>query len=375
MNRSSDPTRSVSTREPLAARDAKVVEFTKVLPGWLRRCGVQRADLDDAVQEALAAALVKLRECPGKLPVDDATARTELMRIVSNVALRIRRQAQREGERYLSVANIEMPTLRDEEEWLEARVVILAALDNLDEPARALIYAHEIEGQTYAEIAATLKVKEDAAEKRVVFAKERLRAQVECLRRVPLRTHLMKNTMLLGLGFDSFDRAVFGAVHEVLHGKSLTLGLPKTHSFVRPTFPTSVLVGALALAPISSPPTVEEAVVPRDTHVSSVEVPGAETGLAVNAASMSAVTFIAFSQGCASTPSTTQPFQMVEQPAAVESPRVVEPSRVAEPPRVETPNVETQDLSEEEKARRERWKVWGGTNIHRFDDPVFASRN
>ena len=108
-----------------------VVKFTKVLPGWLRRCGVQRVDLDDAVQEALAAALVKLRELPSDVRMDDAAARHELMRIVSNVALRARRQAQREGERYLSVAHVEMPTARDEEMWVQARVVILAAIENL----------------------------------------------------------------------------------------------------------------------------------------------------------------------------------------------------------------------------------------------------
>jgi RNA polymerase sigma factor (sigma-70 family) len=158
-----------------------VAKFTTILPGWLRRCGVQQADIADAVQEALVMALVKLRECPVDVTLDDATARHELMRIVSNVALRARRRAQRESERYLSIENVEMPTARDEEAWVQARVVVLTALENLDEPTRALIFAHEIEGQTNVEIAATLKVKEDAVEKRVFFAKQRLRTEVENL--------------------------------------------------------------------------------------------------------------------------------------------------------------------------------------------------
>ena len=328
-----------------------VVKFTKVLPGWLRRCGVQRVDLDDAVQEALAAALVKLRELPSDVRMDDAAARHELMRIVSNVALRARRHAQREGERYVSVAHIEMPTARDEEMWVDARMVILAAIEKLDEPARALIYAHEIEGKTYAEIAATLKVKEDAAEKRVVFAKQRLRAEIERIERGRTRTLHVKSTMPVGLGFDSFDRAVLGALHEVLFGKPIPLGLPKMQSFVRPTFPTSVLVGALALAPMT-----EEGLVPSDKHVSSVEVPGAATSLAVRTPSPTAAISIALAQGSTSATSTAN--------------LIVEPARAVQvPAAVEEPKVKTKDLIEEEKARRERSKVWGGVNTPRFDDP------
>lgn len=349
-------------RDPVLARDAIVVKFSSVLPGWLRRCGVQRADLDDAVQEALAAALVKLRGCPSDPPLDDMAARRELMRIVSNVALRARRQAQRQGERYVSIGNIEMPTVRDEERWVEARVMILTAIENLDEPARALIYAHEIEGQTYAEIAAILKVKEDAAEKRVVFAKQRLRAEIERLERGRMRTQHVKSSMLVGAGFDSFDRAVFGALHEVLGKKLLLLQPAKMWNVPRPNFPTAVFAGALVLAPNPSM-TITDATALEDERAPSVAVASAatqDTDMKVSNSLKYLLPFISMAQGCAVTPSTVErPSTTVHRP-----PTVVPPPPVEAPVRILGPKEDPPDSYWEEKERRKKRKPFPWETQH-----------
>lgn len=361
MSRTSDLTSDASRRDPppVPSRDAMVAKFTKVLPGWLRRCGVQQAEIADAVQEALMAALVKLRECPDGVALDDAKARHELMRIVSNVALRARRQAQRDNDRYLSIENIEMPSARDEEAWVEARVVVLAALANLDEPTRALIFAHEIEGQTNVEIAAALKLKEDAVEKRVFFAKQRLRTEVEQIEQGWARRRHVDGSVLLAMGFDSFDRAVFGAVHEIL-GRKLVLAPPaKMWNFVRSNFPTAVVAGSLAMAPNpfpSMPSIAEDLAVRHEKHVLSVDVPleeASDSGLAERTSVMFTVPLIFWTQEFTLTPSSS----VVETPAAVQT----FATRVARP-------IGVPDVSEEEKAHRARDMKWGGSNTPRFDD-------
>lgn len=269
MSRSRDLASDALSSRPKSGRDALVAKFTKVLPGWLRRSGVHRADLGDAVQEALVAVLLKFRDCPDDVSMDEAATRDDLMRIVSNVALRLRRQAQREKDRFTSIDG-GVSEVRDEEAWVETRVVLLGALENLDEPARALIYAHEIEGRTNVEIAATLKLKEDAVEKRVSGAKQRLRVEIEQLEQGRIRKHRAACLLLLGLGFDPLDRALFGAVYESVGNIPKLAELSKLGPlrqlrqmrqlrklrqigpFLRPNLPTTALVGALTLTPSSS---------------------------------------------------------------------------------------------------------------------------
>jgi RNA polymerase sigma factor (sigma-70 family) len=368
VSRSSNQPRSVPEQKQLPERDAKndmcavellVTNFTKILPGWLRRCGVRESDVADAAQEALMAALVKLREHPGDVPMDEVGARHELMRIVSNVARRVRRQAVRDNERYVNIENVEMSSARDEEVWIEARVTVLMAFENLDEPTRALIFAHEIEGQTNAEIAAKLKQKEDAVEKRVFFAKQRLRAEVEKLEKRRKRSVGRVNhdgAVLFGLGFDLFDRAMFGALYEVLDKRPLLHLLPakptKT-SFARPTFPTSVLVGVLAVAPGSSS-VDHETTLPQESRISTAGVSPVEPSTAVlieDLPSPSPMPFAVLVQGCAS--------RAPAQPKKVEAP--VQLMRQHEEP--------PEDYFRKQKEREEMTKDWGDTELPGPNDP------
>ena len=246
-------------RGDLATQRELIQQFTAILPSWLRRCGVGRANLADAVQEASVEVLTRLQS--GHLGGTEAQTRYDLMRIVSNVALRTRRRLRREGERNMSIERVELPTTRDEEAWVAARAVVLTALGNLDKATRDLIYAHEVEGKTNGEIAADLNLKEDAVEKRVYNAKHRLRVEIERIEQG--RRHWgdeqsgrNRNALLLGVDFDfsdPFDRALFQSAKEAFVPRPFfpTELLDKVWNFVRPNVATTALMSVLALAPNS----------------------------------------------------------------------------------------------------------------------------
>lgn len=251
--------------EQICSNDAFLAKFAEVLPKWLRRCGVRRADIADAVQEAL----LHICESRHKILADADGPRQALIRIVSNVALRARRQAQRDAERYLSIESVEAPDPRDEAAWVEARVLVLLAIEKLDEPAQALIYAHEIEGRTNLEIAKALNEKEDTIERRVFVANKRLRGAVGRLVGGRKSAGSREALLLCGLGFDPFDRAIFGAVFETLGMTPQLSTILKFRPVSRPSIPTVALMGALVFAPSSSQPT--QSAVPEVKRISSVE--------------------------------------------------------------------------------------------------------
>jgi len=254
---------------------AFVIRFTKLLPGWLRRCGVRRSDLDDAVQEAAVEVLEKIGSRVEAEGLTETQARHELMRIVSNVALRVRRRLQRESDRYSSVEANEALSSRDEEAWVEARALVLTAIGNLDEPTRALIFAHEVEGRTNIEIAAGLRLKEDAVEKRVHLAKQRLRGEVEHLERGRLKMRVRAAVGCFGMFWqssDPVDKALMGALHEALGQVPRFSGRTRDLRSVRPNMPTTALMGALVLAPMV-PTTPVGAAVPAVKQISNLEWP------------------------------------------------------------------------------------------------------
>ncbi|MBK9267044.1 MAG: sigma-70 family RNA polymerase sigma factor [Polyangiaceae bacterium] len=256
--------------EQICSNDAFLAKFAEVLPKWLRRCGVRRADIADAVQEAL----LQICESRHKILTDADGPRQALIRIVSNVALRARRQAQRDAERYLSIESVEAPDPRDEAAWVEARVLVLLAIEKLDEPAQALIYAHEIEGRTNLEIAKALNEKEDTIERRVFVANKRLRGAVGRLVGGRKSVGSREALLLCGLGFDPFDKAIFGAVFETLGMTPQLSTILKFRPVSRPSIPTVALMGALVFAPISSEPITSS--VPEAKRLSSVKLPELE---------------------------------------------------------------------------------------------------
>lgn len=287
--------------ESAAAREAMVAKFAQLLPRWLRKSGVRSMDLADAVQEAHVEVLETMRANQPVLWGDEARARHELMRIVSRVALRARRRIQRSNDRYLNIDDVEMVSDRDEQAQVEARVVMLTAIENLDEPTRDLIYAHEVEGQTNVEIAKRLRLKEDAVEKRVFSAKQRLRLEIEQLERgIASGMHgaagprgndrrddnrVVRGVMVLGfmLDFaDPFERALFCAARDVFTAKPVflpTLRQPREWHVIPPHVPTTALMGALAFVPATAPtsggPASMNAVLPANPFSAILNVPHA----------------------------------------------------------------------------------------------------
>jgi RNA polymerase sigma factor (sigma-70 family) len=260
-----------------------VIRFTKLLPGWLRRSGVRRSDLDDAVQEASLEVLEKLGTASEPEGLTEAQLRHELMRIVSNVALRVRRRLQREGDRYSNIEPMDTINSRDDEEaWVEARALVLSAIEKLDEPTRALIFAHEIEGRTNVEIATRMNLKEDAVEYRVHLAKQRLRSEVEQLEQGRLKVRNGVSVIgCFGLVWQSMvplDRALIGATHEALQNSICVSGRARSSRSIRlsritpPSMPTTALMGALVFAPMV-PANPLTSTVPEVKRISSVELP------------------------------------------------------------------------------------------------------
>lgn len=281
-------------------REATIAKFAERLPGWLRQSGVQLEDLPDAVQEAHVEVLEMMRANRGEVVLDEVRMRHELMRIVSRVALRVRRRIQRASDRYLNIDDVDMVNERDEHAQVEARAVVLMALANLDEPTRELVYAYLIEGRTNVEIAQRLQLKEDAAEKRVFYAKQRLRAEIEQLEqkhrggvhlgmtgvaplpnavrharhggdRIEGKDRSSRSLWVLGIAIDfsdAFERAMFGATRDVFDAKPAVASSeaqPRSRktesmvpagrqwSFVPPYVPTTALMGALTFVPASTP--------------------------------------------------------------------------------------------------------------------------
>ncbi len=286
----------------MTQHEATVAKFAERLPGWLRQSGVQLEDLPDAVQEAHVEVLEMMRANRVEVVLDEVRMRHELMRIVSRVALRVRRRIQRANDRYLNIDDVEMVNERDEHAQVEARTVVLMALANLDEPTRELVYAYLIEGRTNVEIAQRLQLKEDAAEKRVFFAKQRLRAEIEQLEqkhrggvhmgmtgvaplsntvrhvrhggdRIESKDRSSRSLLVFGITLDfsdAFERAIFGAARHVFEAKpafASSEARPSSRktesmvpagrqwSFVPPYVPTTALMGALTFVPASTPST------------------------------------------------------------------------------------------------------------------------
>ncbi len=326
-------------RGELATQGDLLTRVAKILPGWLRRCGVRRSNLADAVQEALVEVLTK--EQAGELGASETQTRHELMRIVSNVALRTRRRIRRESERNANIEKVELSIREDEEAWVEARAVVLTALENLDKPTRELIFAHEVEGKTNAEIAHQLNLKEDTIEKRVYNAKQRLRAEIERIecargrhgdehgRRSPDRN---RGAVALALDFDfsdPCDRALFQSVREASTPPSFFPAnlASKVWNLLRPNLATSALAGVLTFAPnslwTSGPPPV---LMMTDVDVPADKPDGARAAAETNVSEENL-------QAARSAPNTVSTANLVQEPVVVmvPQPAAVIPARYSAP--------------------------------------------
>ncbi|MDC3988688.1 sigma-70 family RNA polymerase sigma factor [Polyangium jinanense] len=179
--------------------------------------------MEDAVQESLIAFWQEVAE----IPADNREARRALLRCVARVALRARRHAQRRANRFVGNDEFDAPDPRDVEAWVEARILLLDALERLDEGTRALLVAHDLEGRSNAELAAELGEKEDTIEQRVIRGRTRLRVEIDRLLGKPKKKRKRaRGALVLGLmGLDPMDRAVLRAVLDA-EGHAFPLGVP-----------------------------------------------------------------------------------------------------------------------------------------------------
>lgn len=225
--------------------------FAVLLPRSLRRLGIHGMNLDDAIQEVI----VEVWQDRHEISTDTEKARREVFRVALRVADRVRWHAEREQERSVNIDDINLPDPQNVEAWIDARMLILEALHNLDESTRTLIISREFDGCTYAEIGAPMGEEEDTIRKRVTVANEKLAREVgKLLGNRKKRNHSSGAFMALGLAFDPFDRAVFRAILD-----AETQWTQPPESGVRPvstpnvapfsSAPMVVLLGALAMVP------------------------------------------------------------------------------------------------------------------------------
>lgn len=246
-----------SHEEPVAATapgesswSARVLAetFGKRMPAWLRKMGVRDQEVEDATQEVFIEALNELHSIPADVP----GAQQEMVRLASRVACRRKRAFQRD-ERH--VTDVEIRDQVNREEWIATRMLWAEALKVLDEPARKLFIAHDIEGRSYASIAAEMGQKEDTIEKRGATIKARLRTEIErLLGKNGKRNGSSNGSMALVLGLGAFDRALFRTLFEMEEQVSAAPPIPKTRSSLSigslvGGLPMALLVGAVLMLP------------------------------------------------------------------------------------------------------------------------------
>lgn len=125
--------------------------------GFLVRLGVDRAELDDIVQEVFMIAHRRGGYRPG--PARPTTWLADIaLRVLSN-----RRRSQRRARVHADATAIDaaadqVPSLQKQSEGRESLRRVQAALDKLDDDKRAVFVLFEIEGETCESIAAGLQV-------------------------------------------------------------------------------------------------------------------------------------------------------------------------------------------------------------------------
>lgn len=209
--------------------------YGKKLPGWLRKMGVRDNEIEDAFQEVVVEVLNELHT----IPADNTSTQQELIRLASRVACRCKRAVQR-NERHVSDIETRDPINR--EDWIATRMLWAEAINVLDEQTKKVFIAHDIEGRSYASIAAEMGEKEDTIEKRGAKAKARLRTEIiRLLDKGDKQNDSSNASMALIFGLSTFDRALFRTMLELEEPVSA----PRPIANVRPTIPMGPMVGGL----------------------------------------------------------------------------------------------------------------------------------
>lgn len=144
----------------------------------LRMCG-NAADAEDFAQEALIKALQSLDRFDGR-----SRFYTWLFRIAVNLVLSGRRRASTvrmrgldEGGRWAQLESADAPVVVQAGRREEHRLV-LAAMDELDADARAIVVLRDVESLDYAEIAEILNIAPGTVKSRLHRARMALREKL-----------------------------------------------------------------------------------------------------------------------------------------------------------------------------------------------------
>lgn len=145
----------------------------------LRRLGVREADLDDQVNEVFLRVHRKLEEYDPSRPV-----RPWLFAFAARVAAEHRRLFRNHREIPGLQVDAEDPAPGAEEHLAEreARALLLAALDALDQSKREVVVAIEIDGHSGPEVAAALGVSVNTVYSRLRLGRDELGVALRRLR-------------------------------------------------------------------------------------------------------------------------------------------------------------------------------------------------
>jgi RNA polymerase sigma-70 factor, ECF subfamily len=142
----------------------------------LRRLGVPESDLEDAGQDVFVVVHRKLSSFDGR-----SSLRAWLFGIASRVALARRRRAYVRHEQSRADLDpiIDGAEQSDQSTRLDARVLLIRALDKLDDDKRAAFVLYELEGFSMPEVSAAVGCPLQTAYSRVSVARATVKADVE----------------------------------------------------------------------------------------------------------------------------------------------------------------------------------------------------
>lgn len=253
MTRSSNSLPPNPPENPGWSFEALLNAFGTSFSRWMRRFGVPEAELRDAAQDARFALWLKHQT----ISVDKKKARKEVFAIVAAVA----RDQYRLMQKKLAIEQrLDAPNQRNDEEWIAQRMLLLEALEKLDDHSQKLIIARLLEEKTYETIGAELDEKPDTIRKRFDIAREKLKSEIiRLLGKNNTQPDFSDAFWSLMLGFTPCDRAILRAFLEIeqQHSTARTLQNGRYAAASKGGLfsgvPISVILGALVMLPAEMP--------------------------------------------------------------------------------------------------------------------------
>lgn len=147
----------------------------------LHRFGVPSADVDDVAHDVFVAVHARLADYDPARPI-----RPWLFAFAARLAAKYRERANKFGrpQRHSDEPEImdSTPNADEQLQASEARSIVVAALQAIDEHRRAVFILHELDEQPMPEIAAALEIPLNTAYSRLRLARDEFRAAVARIR-------------------------------------------------------------------------------------------------------------------------------------------------------------------------------------------------